>query len=170
MRNLCSLFFLFICALVVNINHVNAQTIKEINWINFSQLNDSLKVKPKKVFIDFYADWCTYCKEMDKTTFKKDEVIDLLNREYYAVKMNVETRDTIVFGDQMFVNKRQHKINPIHEIAQLMAGRSDKPFSLPAYVVLDKDFVAQARYFQFLDDKALVNILSDSNKKYLGSK
>lgn len=139
---------------------VFAQTPQKINWISFTQLNDSLQVKPKKVFINFYADWCTYCKEMDRTTFTDIKVINLLNNEYYAVKMNIESKDSIVFGGQTFVNKRRKKLNPIHEIALLMAGRKDKAFSLPAFVLLNEHFSATARYFQFLDTASMVDILS----------
>ncbi|MEO6915086.1 MAG: thioredoxin family protein [Chitinophagaceae bacterium] len=137
-----------------------AQTPEKINWLTFSQLDDSLKVKPKKVFVDFYADWCTYCKEMEGSTFTDKKVIEMLNHDYYAVKMNVESRDTIVFGQQRFINKRSRKVNPVHEIALLMASRKDKPFSLPAFVVLDEKFSAKARYFQFLDAKSMIDILA----------
>jgi len=137
-----------------------AQASEQINWISFSQLNDSLKTNPKKVFVNFYADWCTYCKEMDRTTFTNKKVIEILNKDYYAVKMNIESRDTVLFGDQTFVNKRYKRVNPVHEIALLMAGRKNKPFSLPAFVFLDEKFIATARYFQFLDASSMVNILA----------
>ena len=130
-----------------------------INWISFTQLNDSLKVHPKKVFINFYADWCVYCKEMDRTTFQNKEVIKRLNENYYAVKMNIETEEKIIFGGQTFVNNRIKKVNPVHEIALLLASRKNKPFSLPAYIVFNEKFEAEARYFQYIDVPALLKII-----------
>ena len=59
----------------ITVSKVNGQSKEKINWISFNQLNDSLQVNPKKVFVDFYADWCVYCKEMDRTTFQDAEVI-----------------------------------------------------------------------------------------------
>ncbi|QOW10240.1 DUF255 domain-containing protein [Kaistella flava (ex Peng et al. 2021)] len=135
------------------------QSSEKIRWISFNQLNDSLQVSPKKVFVNFYADWCVYCKEMERTTFKNDEVIKELNGNYYAVKMNIETDEEIIFGNQTFINKRIKKVNPVHEIALLLASRKGKPFSLPAYLVFDENFVARSRYFQFLDAPALLKIL-----------
>jgi thioredoxin-related protein len=152
--------------LLIN-SYAPAQTPQKVNWISFSQLSDSLQLKPKKVFIGFYADWCTYCKEMERTTFTDAKVIDLLNHEYYAVKMNIESRDSIVFGGQTFVNNRLKKLRPIHEIALLMAGRKDKPFSLPAFVLLNENFIATARYFQFLDSISMLSILSNFEKSTL---
>lgn len=141
-------------------NSVHAQKSAEtIQWLSFEQLNDSLLVEPKKVFVNFYADWCLYCKEMDRTTFQDSAVIKTLNENYYAVKMNVESKETIFFGNQIFSNKRIKKVNSVHEIALLLAGRKNKPFSLPAFVLFDENFQAQSRYFQFLDEVSLLKIL-----------
>ncbi|REE08352.1 thioredoxin-like protein [Winogradskyella pacifica] len=140
---------------------VFSQSEKAVNWLNFEQLEESLQVQPKKVFIDFYADWCAPCLKMQKEVFTDTLIIDLLNRDYYAVKMNVETKDTIYFGNQVFINKRLNKRNPIHQIPLLMARQKNKPFSLPALVFLDEKFQATARYFQYLNVKQLSKILSD---------
>ena len=139
--------------------NMHGQQKDQINWISFNQLNDSLKVHPKKVFVNFYAYWCVYCKEMDRTTFQNKEVIKRLNEKYYAVKINVETEEKIIFGGQTFVNNRIKKVNPVHEIALLLASRKNKPFSLPAYLVFNEKFEAEARYFQYLDVPALLKII-----------
>lgn len=44
--------------------------------------------KGKKVILDFYADWCTSCKELDEITFKDPHVIELLN-DYILVRADV---------------------------------------------------------------------------------
>ncbi|WP_435624237.1 thioredoxin family protein [Flagellimonas sp.] len=133
----------------------------KIQWLSFKQLEDSLAIKPKKVFIDFYADWCAYCKKMDKAAFKDKEVISLLNSEYYAVKMNTETTETIVFGGDSYSNKEVgQKRNPTHEIPLLLASRENRPFSLPAMVILNEKFEITARYFEYLSPKKLNGILA----------
>lgn len=156
-------FFLTMMILLSTFISVNGQSTDKINWITFNQLSDSLQNKPKKVFVNFHADWCKYCKEMERTTFQDQSIVKELNEKYYAVQMDVESKEVIKFGDQTFINKRTKRVNPVHELALLLASRKDKPFSLPAYVLFDDQFNATARYFQYLDADALFKILEHKN-------
>jgi len=141
---------------------VLGQEIDRVHWITFEQLEDSLKVHPKKVFIDFYADWCAPCMKMQKDVFTQPNVVKVLNSAYYAIQMNVECADTIYFGGQEFVNERINRTNPVHQIPLLIATRKNKPFQLPAMVILDENFEATARYFQYLDERQLLKILQET--------
>jgi len=139
----------------------NAQE-NEVQWLTFEQLEDSLAVQPKKVFVDFYADWCVYCKKMDKVAFKDPEIIKTLNQEYYAVKMNAETSDIITFGGDTFTNEQiGKKRNPVHQIPLLLASRTNTSFSLPAMVVLNEKFEVINRYFEYLSTKRLSEALEN---------
>ncbi|NJB36545.1 thioredoxin fold domain-containing protein [Croceivirga sp. JEA036] len=152
---------LLILALVALVNStVNAQK-STINWLSFEQLEDSLAVKQKKVFINFYADWCAYCKKMDAASFKDKEVIAKLNSDFYAVKMNAESKEAIAFRGELFTNKQleTHR-NPTHELALVLASRPETPFSLPTTIILDKDFNITQRYFEYLSPQKLLSILN----------
>jgi len=152
----------FFCCILLLLSYGTEAQEHRIDWLSFEQLEDSLSTKPKKVFIDFYADWCAYCKKMDKAAFQDTRVISKLNNEYYAVKMNAETNDTIAFGGEIFVNKqRGKKRNPTHEIPLLLASRENYPFSLPAIVVLNEKFVVTERYFEYLSPKQMLEALAD---------
>lgn len=144
---------LFLCT------NLRAQEAEAVRWLTFQQLGDSLTVRPKKVFIDFYTDWCAYCRKMDKKVFSDKEVIRRLNEAYYAVRMDAESTDTVRFEGRYFINDQVgNKRNPLHQIAQLLALRNGE-FVAPTMIVLDKSFSMQKRYFWYLDRKKLIDAL-----------
>ncbi|MEO1715022.1 MAG: thioredoxin fold domain-containing protein [Bacteroidota bacterium] len=138
---------------------LSAQQPSSVNWLSFEELEDSLAIKPKKVFIDFYTDWCTYCRKMDKAVFTKPEVVAVLNEEYYAVRFNAETEAVIDFGGRQLINDQVGKSrNPLHQIAQLLALQKGQ-FTAPTLIVLDETFTVTARYFEYMDSKGLLKAL-----------
>lgn len=152
--------WLGICSLLLLSQNITAQKSDQINWITFGQLEDSLAVNPKKVFVDFYAEWCAYCKKMDKVVFRDKEIITKLNREYYAVKMNAESTDTITFAGETFMNKQVGlERAPIHEIPILLASRTNHPFSLPSIIIFNTKFEVTHRYFEYLSPQKMKHIL-----------
>jgi thiol:disulfide interchange protein DsbD len=66
----------------------NSDTLK---WNdNLDQAIQEAKATNKTVFVDLYADWCTYCGEMDKNTFTSPEVQEKLSQNYVLVKIDVD--------------------------------------------------------------------------------
>lgn len=54
------------------------------------------------LFIDIYTDWCHYCKVLDKTTFKDQRVVEVLNSGYVVLKVNAQKGE----GKQFAVKQR----------------------------------------------------------------
>jgi len=61
-----------------------------IKWHSYKEGMESGKKKQKKVFLYFYSDSCGYCEEMEKVTFKDISVIDILDKNFISVKVNVD--------------------------------------------------------------------------------
>ncbi|MDF0717477.1 thioredoxin family protein [Muricauda sp. 334s03] len=161
---------LSICSIFMGTATFFAQS-EEIRWIKFEQLEDSLFVKPKKVFIFFNAEWCGYCKKMEQAAFKDPKIVSLLNSNYHTVKMDVETADTIVFDGQRYINNELGKKRaPIHQIPKLLASRETLPFSIPAIILLDAEFIVQSRYFEYMSPKQLYSILAKRKTGYSRAK
>lgn len=60
---------------------------------SMNELNELLSLyKGKKVLVDFYAKWCTSCKELDKITFANNKVKKALEK-YKVIKVDI-TKNT----------------------------------------------------------------------------
>ncbi|MBC8174682.1 MAG: thioredoxin family protein [Candidatus Marinimicrobia bacterium] len=69
-----------------------------IEWHSFEySLLEQAKTERKPVFIDFYADWCIPCKELDHKTFSDKMVVDE-SRRFVSLKMNTTQRSDFVKG------------------------------------------------------------------------
>ena len=128
----------------------------EIHWITLEQLQVKMREQPRKVYIDVYTDWCGWCKVMEKKTFTNPNVIKYLNNNYYAVRLNAERKDTIVFAGKQYYFNPDYKANTL--AVELMKGQMSYPTSIfmledyqnpqpiPGYLEVDK-IEMLSRYF-----------------------
>jgi thioredoxin-related protein len=113
--------------------NINAQTL---NWLSFAEAVELNKKNPKKILIDIYTDWCGWCKVMDKNTYTNAYIINYINKYYYAVKLNAEQKDTVIFQGHTFVNENKG-VRSSHQLAQsLLNGK----MSYPTTVFMNEKF------------------------------
>ena len=70
-----------------------------IDWLSFEELEEKYRMKPKPMLLFLYTDWCKYCKIQENTTFKDEEIVEIMNKEVYAVKFNAESKEEFIFFD-----------------------------------------------------------------------
>ena len=91
---LLSIFTLAFCFSALSLTQLAANNAPDNNVKfhtgSFESGLTKANTEGKLLFVEFYADWCTPCKWMDKTTFRNDEVVDLMNSNYVALKMDIE--------------------------------------------------------------------------------
>ncbi|AHC50707.1 thioredoxin [Sulfolobus acidocaldarius SUSAZ] len=60
-----------------------------IDWFPWSdEAFDKAKKEDKPVLVDVGASWCHWCHVMDETTYEDKEVIDLINKNFVAIKVD----------------------------------------------------------------------------------
>ena len=69
-----------------------------VNWHTYREGTDLARRQKKNMVIYFHADWCTYCGQMEKETFGDAAVIDFLNKQTIAIKVDQEKRIARQFG------------------------------------------------------------------------
>ncbi len=133
------LVLLLLASFLFTNNNVIAQKKEKVNksqkaikWLSLQEAEKLTKKKPKKIFIDVYTHWCGWCKRMDATTFKNPEIVKYINKKFYAVKLNAETRDTINFKGKEYTYQGKYRANGI--AIEMLKGR----MAYPSFVILDE--------------------------------
>jgi len=107
----------------------------KIDWMTLPEALKLQQFENKKIVIDLYTDWCSWCKKMDQSTFSEEIIVKLINDNYLPVKFNAEQKGDIEFQGNMYKYVRYgHK--GYHELA---AELTRNRLSYPTIVFLDED-------------------------------
>jgi thioredoxin-related protein len=74
---------------------VQAQAVK---WYSFEEGVKKAGKENKYIFVDFYTDWCMYCKKLEKETYTDEKVYNYLNNKFVPIKVNAESQNKITFN------------------------------------------------------------------------
>jgi thioredoxin-related protein len=151
-------FLIFIFFLTgIQISFGQKKEKETICWLSFDQLSDSMSSNPKKIFVDIYTDWCGPCKLMDKKVFPKSDVVRLMNENYYAIKLNSETADSLNFNGKDYYLK-PYKTAVINELV-VEIGLDAGHLSYPTMVVLNENYEVIYRYPGMLTADLMIDVL-----------
>lgn len=102
----------------------------KVNWLTIEEAMVKYKQVPKPILVDFYTDWCGWCKRMDKTTYSDDNTSSYINNYFYPVKFNAEGKDTITYLGKTYKPTSEAPKTP-HEFAlELMQGQMSYPTTI----------------------------------------
>ncbi|MCX6257498.1 MAG: DUF255 domain-containing protein [Bacteroidia bacterium] len=118
-----------------------AQDLAPENYIKWYSLQEAEKLQqstPKTIMIDMYTDWCGWCKKMDKDCWQNPFIASYINANFYPVKFNAETRDTVIYRGKKYWNTGEGN-RPPHQLAiEMLQGK----MSYPTIVYIDENFTA----------------------------
>ena len=149
-----AIFICFVAASAFTFSDKAPKKEKEaINWLTIQEADKLNKKQPRKIVIDVYTDWCGWCKKMDKTTFADEKIAKYVNKNFYAVKLNAETKEEIVLNGKTYRFKPEWGVNEI--AAELLQGK----MGYPSTVYLDEKFNMLAPIMGFYDAKKFDSLL-----------
>ena len=108
---------------------------EKINWISFEKAIALNRDTPKPILIDMYTDWCGWCKKMDKDTYSNAVIINLINTNFYAVKLDGEGKEDITYRAHTFKFKNDQG-RKYHELAAALVNGK---LSYPATIFLNEE-------------------------------
>jgi thioredoxin-related protein len=79
---------IFLLALTAGGLNLAAAASDRIDWHTYEAGMSRSRFEKKKVFLFFYAEWCAYCRDMDRKTFTDPSVIGTLNRNFIPIRVD----------------------------------------------------------------------------------
>jgi len=89
--------------------------LKAFSDLGFEEALVEAKKTGKIVMADFFADWCTFCKKLDQTTWRHHDVMEWIEANAIAIKIN---------GEVHFSTKQRYDVHKFPTIVFIRADGS----------------------------------------------
>lgn len=86
---------LMVFPLLCNPTPQAAQKGDGIQWMSYEEGRKRGEAEKKKLFLVFNADWCQYCMQMEKETFRNPSVVAYVNRNFIPIIVNSDKERSI---------------------------------------------------------------------------
>lgn len=124
---------------------VEAGDSNSLKWHSFDDGLAKAEKENKLLLVDFYTDWCGWCKKMDATTYEDENVVKFLKANFVAVKLNPEEEGNLSFQGNNYSN------------GEFSAAAGVNGFPATAFFTKDSEFI---RTFPgYMDAESFLDLL-----------
>lgn len=134
------------------IDEQNAEAVEDtkliaLNWLSYNEGLALAEKESKYVLIDFYTDWCGYCKKMDKETYSNEKVKGILNENFVVVKVNAESDNKVIENGKEITERELAKLYQVtgYPTTWFLESNHSRVAPLPGYVAAER-FVPVLNY------------------------
>lgn len=99
-----------------------------VQWVTMEKAVELTRSNPRKIFVYIHTEWCGWCRRMESETFSNAVIVDYLNTNFYAVKLNAEETEPITFRGVTYENDGARGRRTPHGFATaILQGRMSYP-------------------------------------------
>jgi thiol-disulfide isomerase/thioredoxin len=117
-----------------------------LRWYSFDEGIALAQQTNKKLLIDVYTDWCSWCKKMDKEVYTNPDVKAVLQSHFIAVKLNAESSRELTYKGRRLTEMtiaREMGVNGYPTTVFLYSN--SEPLTKVAGYIQSEDFVKLLR-------------------------
>lgn len=133
---------------------------QSIQWTAFEHLGDSLRTERKPLLVFIQTSWCKFCKMQEHTTFADKDLTQELNRKFYLLRLDAESKADILFLG------RTYPFNPngYHELAETLA-KGNGEITFPTTLLFSENLQLLKRYSGYVGPEELKSVLRNYLRK-----
>jgi thioredoxin-related protein len=119
----------------------------ELEWLKFNEGLEKAKNENKKVIIDFYTDWCGWCKVMDQKTYSVEKIKKYLREYFVLIRFNPELEGSYKFLEKELTGAQMAQVFNVSGFPSTAFLRPDgKGIGIEAGYIPPEDFYPLIRY------------------------
>ena len=130
------------------------QNFAQLKTHTFEEAERLSLENPKPLVIFIHTSWCKYCKMMQNSTFKNEEVTKELNETFYFISFDAEAKNDITFNHHIFKFKPKGNNSGVHELAESLSNQT-----YPTITILNPDYTILTQMETFTNARTLLQIL-----------
>lgn len=130
-------------------------SLAQLQNYSFEAVADLQQKAPKNTMVFIHTAWCQYCNAMKKTTLRNKKVIEKLNKNYYFIDFNAETKTEIVFNGKVYKYHPRGRNIGTHELAEYFQEQV-KEDAYPLILILNPENQIVFHYSGFIRSQDLL--------------
>ena len=127
------------------IDEQNVKAVEEtkslvLDWLSYNEGLTLAEEENKYILINFYTDWCGYCKKMDKEAYSNEEVKSILNENFVIVKVNAESENKVIENGEEITERELAKLYQVsgYPTTWFLESNHSHIAPLPGYVTTEQ--------------------------------
>ncbi|NIQ90570.1 MAG: thioredoxin family protein [Deltaproteobacteria bacterium] len=126
------------------------QDQRQVKWLGFNDGLAKARSEDKPIFLEFYTDWCPYCRKFQKETVNDRKVSRMLAENFVYVRFNAEdTKNRVKFDGKSYTHVELTQAFGIRSYPSLVfLDSTSKPITMLSGFVPPNQFATVLDYIQ----------------------